>query len=310
MIIAHRGASSMAPENTLTAFEKAIEVGADCIELDVRRSSDDSLMVIHDETIDRTTNGSGKVDSYSYQQLKAFSAGYADKFGSDYYFEKIPTLFEVLKLAKGKVKVCIDTKNCPESMVIAQVNKSDIKGDVFLMSYNIDKLIRIESFDPEIKTVLIKNILTGIDIEMAEEAGLHAVSGSPFSNPFLAKKAHDSGLEYWAGVVADPADAQKLFGYGVDAVLTDHPQLMIMKSRPLLRVFPMPFRDFLIIQMKFPDEINQAVIITPDGKIVYHFPEPYKQIMYWKPDAHIKQGWYLVYIIQDNEMIVEKVLYY
>lgn len=168
-IIAHRGASSIAPENTLTAFSKAIDLGVSCIEVDIRLSKDDSVMVIHDETLDRTTNGSGKVSDFSYQNLKNLSAGYASKFGSEFNHEQIPSLFEVLQLANGKVNVCIDLKNIPENKVIEIIDKMDMAQDVFLMSYNVDKLRRISSNFNEFRIVLIKNMLTSIDIELAHE---------------------------------------------------------------------------------------------------------------------------------------------
>jgi len=109
-IIAHRGASSIYPENTIAAFSKAIELRVGFIEVDLQLSKEDSIMVIHDETLNRTTNSSGNVSEFTYQQLKELSAGYSKKFGSDFINEKIPSLFEVLKLAEREIKVCIDLK--------------------------------------------------------------------------------------------------------------------------------------------------------------------------------------------------------
>jgi len=108
LIIAHRGATSLAPENTMASFILAIEMGVDFIELDVQESLDDSLMVIHDSTVDGTTNQVGNVNTYTYTQLKAMDAG--SHFSSAFAGEKIPSLFEVLSYAKGKAKICIELK--------------------------------------------------------------------------------------------------------------------------------------------------------------------------------------------------------
>jgi glycerophosphoryl diester phosphodiesterase len=309
-IIAHRGASSLAPENTLVSFEKAIELGVDYIELDIRLSADDSVMVIHDETLERTTNGSGRVDALSYEALKKLSAGYESEFGNSYGDEKIPTLMEVLKLAKGKVKVCIDMKNVPETSVVVEVEKVNMAEDVVLMSYNIDKLKRLEDLVPKFKTVLINNNLTSIDIELAQKAGAFAVSGSWVSNPLLIKTAHNKGLEFWVGIIADPAKAQTLFDLGVAAVVTKHPQRMVMSRSPMFGVFPNPFEDYIILQLKSPSETILADIIDQDGKIIYRFPKPYESVMQWQPGEHVKSGWYLIFIIQNREVMVGKILYH
>ena len=102
-IIAHRGVSSLAPQTTLPAFQLGIDLNVDYIELDVQKSSDDSLIVIHDATVDATTSYSGLVSSYSYNDLKLMDAG--SWFSNDYIGTEIPTLFEVLAMAQGKIKV-------------------------------------------------------------------------------------------------------------------------------------------------------------------------------------------------------------
>lgn len=109
MVIAHRGFSGQAPENTLASFQKAVELGSDMIELDVRFSKDGQVVVIHDDTIDRTTNGRGKVADYTLKELKQFDAG--SWFAPQFSGERIPTLKEVLELVKGKVLVNIEIKD-------------------------------------------------------------------------------------------------------------------------------------------------------------------------------------------------------
>jgi len=108
LIIAHRGSSSVAPENTLTAFSGAVTECADAVEFDVHLTKDDQIVVLHDDRIDRTTNGSGLVGDFTLSELKRFDAGswFNEKFSS----EKIPSLAEVLDLLRGKVAINIEIK--------------------------------------------------------------------------------------------------------------------------------------------------------------------------------------------------------
>jgi glycerophosphoryl diester phosphodiesterase len=111
-IIAHRGFSSIAPENTLVAFQKAIECKADYFELDVHKTKNDSIVVVHDSSINRTSSNDfkGKIAEMNYSDLTTVKVGYSEKFDDKYENEKIPTLREALELAKGKIKVCIEIK--------------------------------------------------------------------------------------------------------------------------------------------------------------------------------------------------------
>ncbi len=308
-IIAHRGASSIAPENTMAAFVKAIKAGVDYIEVDLRLSKEDSIMVIHDETLDRTTDGSGNVNQLNYQQLKYLSAGYSDKFGSDFLNEKIPTLFEVLKLAKGKVSICIDIKNTSERPVLELVDKMDMKDEVVLMSYNIEKLKRIKLANHQIKTVLIKNTLTTIDIEIAKKTGAYGVSCAYISPAYLIKKAHDYGLVFWTGIISDPAKAERLFQQNVDAVFTNYPQLMTMSKEDELTVYPNPFSKGITIQLNNPEKVMSIQIVDVMGAIVYQSNGPFPILLKWQPDNNIRKGLFFIYIMEKDKIFCDKILF-
>ena len=308
-IIAHRGASSIAPENTITAFSKAIDLGVGYIEVDLRFSKEDSIMVIHDETLDRTTDGTGKINQYTYHQLKGFSAAYVDKFGQDFIDEKIPTLFEILMLAKGKVNVCIDMKNTTETLIIQQIEKMGMIDEVFLMSYNLEKLKRIKSVNPGIRTIFIKNTLTSMDIGTANEYGVFGVSTSYFSPLYLVGKAHEKNLELWMGIVSDPAKAETLLGQNVDAIFTNHPQLMTMESEKQILVSPNPFFKEVNIGLLNPENVESAFIVNIRGEIVLEFTKPFSQPFIWQPGSHIPKGIYLVYVISNERINFEKFLY-
>ncbi|HET8644390.1 MAG TPA: glycerophosphodiester phosphodiesterase family protein, partial [Vicinamibacteria bacterium] len=107
LIIAHRGDSAHRPENTLASFASALEVGADLVELDVQLTRDGHPVVIHDPTVDRTTDGQGKVVDFTLPELRRLSAGYPGRFGAAYAGERVPTLAQVLNFLRGRCKVMI-----------------------------------------------------------------------------------------------------------------------------------------------------------------------------------------------------------
>ena len=309
-IIAHRGASSIAPENTFSAFNKAIEAGAGFIEIDLRFSKEDSIMVIHDETLDRTTNGKGEVKNYDYNYLKTLSAGYPAKFGNDFTGEKIPTLYEVLKLAKEKVNICIDIKNTPETPVIEMIDKMQMKNSVVLMSYNVEKLKRIKAKAPLIKTVLIKNILSSVDLEVAKNIGAYGVSGGYVTPVSIIKNAHEKGLQCWFGIVNDPGKAERLFEKEIDAVFTDYPQLMTLTKENRVNCFPNPFSKEITIVFDDPGSVRKVKIIDINGSLIKEFGTPIPKSLYWQPGKNTGKGLFFVYIFEGDRVDCKKVLYY
>src|SRR5881275_3461624 len=136
----HRGNADECPENTLTSFRSAIELGVDVIELDVHRSEDGALPVIHDHLLDRTTDGSGLVRDYTMAELKRLDAG--SWKNPRFKGERIPSLDEVLALAKGQVGVAIEIKNLPlpysgiEELVVEAVRGAEMMRDVVVISFD------------------------------------------------------------------------------------------------------------------------------------------------------------------------------
>ena len=308
-IIAHRGASSIAPENTVASYMKAIEAGADFIEIDLRLSKDDSIMVIHDETLDRTTNGTGEVKNYDYNYLKSLSAGYPKKFGQDFTGEQIPTLFEVLKLVKGKVDICIDIKNTPEMPVLIMIEKMTMTDNVVLMSYNVDKLKRIKTKAPQIRTVLIKNILSNVDLEVAKDIEAYGVSGGYVSPVSIIKNAHEKGLQCWLGIVDDPAKTEQLFEKNLDAVFTNYPQLMAMSREDDVTAYPNPFSNYISIPLKHPENIKSIQIVDNTGATIYKSEGPFSTLFKWRPGKNVKNGLFLIYITGQENVFRKKILF-
>lgn len=157
LVIAHRGASAYAPENTTASFKKALEMGANGIELDVHISKDDHLIVMHDERVDRTTNGTGFIKDLTLSELKNLDAG--SWFDNAYIGEQIPTLEEVLDLIKDKnLFLNIELKSGPilyegiERRVIDLITKYNMKENVIISSFNHYSLLTVKEIDPSVKT--------------------------------------------------------------------------------------------------------------------------------------------------------------
>lgn len=148
LIIAHRGASGHAPENTLPAIKKAIEMDADLIEIDVHLTKDDSVIVIHDNTLNRTTNGKGSVLSHTYSEICLLDAGswFSDQFKN----EKIPTLREVLQTVNEQRKILIELK-WPKKGIYDSLPKKVLE---IVHACNAENWVIIQSFEREyLKTI-------------------------------------------------------------------------------------------------------------------------------------------------------------
>lgn len=158
--IAHRGLESIAPENTLVSFILAIEKGADGVELDVQLTKDNQVVVIHDITIDRTTNGTGKVKDKTLAQLKQLDAG--SWFGSKFSKVKIPSLEEVLRMFHGKENVIliIELKNSGlfsklPRKVVGLINYYNMERQIYVASFNLIALWHTKNLNPRIRTSLL-----------------------------------------------------------------------------------------------------------------------------------------------------------
>jgi len=158
LVFAHRGANDMAPENTMAGFEVAIKVGADGIELDVMRCRTGEVVVIHDNTVDRTTNGSGLVGTISLDALRVLDAG--SWFASEYDGQRIPTLEEVLDLV-GRETGCIEIKSKGlrsddvEEEIAAMIRDRGQEGNTVISSFNSMALARMRRAAPELQRALL-----------------------------------------------------------------------------------------------------------------------------------------------------------
>ena len=218
IIIAHRGASKYQPENTFSSFDKAVELGADMIEFDVRLSLDNKLVAIHDSKVNRTTNGKGKVRNMTAQELKELDAGNGNK---------IPLIEEIFSKYSGKIKFVIEMKDQDtEEQLLELIYKHDALENVFIVSFSKKMLKRIKYLEPGITTGLIKFLPKNIEKD-CRECGADVIAVFRyFINGKLVKKTEELGLHLFAWTVNDGIQCRKFKKLGLKGIVTDKPDLL------------------------------------------------------------------------------------
>ncbi|MBD3861054.1 glycerophosphodiester phosphodiesterase [Bacillus sp. 28A-2] len=229
-IIAHRGSSSAAPENTIAAFDLAVQQGADYIELDVQLTLDQHVAVIHDDTVDRTTDGSGLVKSYTLDQLKKLDAG--SWFGERFANERIPTLQEILERYSQRIGILIEIKHPKhqigiEKEVVDIINRFAYSRHIMIQSFDAQALQRVKAFAPSLKTAFI------IKPSILKLAKRKLAVYSSFADCLNMKKTminrwwidciHSFGMDVFIWTVKDQKTANRIKKYPIDGVVTDHP---------------------------------------------------------------------------------------
>lgn len=228
-IFAHRGASAYAPENTLEAFQLAMNQGADGIELDVQLTKDGELVVIHDETIDRVSDGKGAVRDYTLEELKKISV--SNHF-EQYPDVKIPTLREVLELVKpGTMEINIELKTgifwYPEieRKVLELVKEEGMEDRIIYSSFNHYSVQKIKELSPEAGTAyLIGDVMLDVAAYTKNTGikGLHPALFHVKMADFL-KEYKESGIALRVWTVNEKDQIRWLIDEGVDAVITNYP---------------------------------------------------------------------------------------
>ena len=233
-ILAHRGASAYAPENTLPAFELALEQGADGFELDVHLTRDGEIVVIHDETVDRTAKGEGRVVDLTLEELRKldFSAGL-----DGYANCTIPTLREVLELVVGTDKfVNIELKNNIEPYVDlpqkldALVAGLNLAGQVIYSSFNHYSVRDIIAGGTPVPVGVLHQDMLVEPWEYAVKLGaqaLHPHYGLVAVNADYVPQSHEAGLQVNVWTVNDPGHIALMLQDEVDAVITNHPDVAV-----------------------------------------------------------------------------------
>jgi len=220
VIIAHRGASSEASENTLLAIRRALEIGVDGIEVDVRLSADKHPVLMHDERVDRTTNGRGFVSEMSLEELKRLSTPDG---------EKIPTLEEALELVDGKCRLIVELK-VPEAVepALRAVKNHDALSWVIFSSFYHRALLKLSSLNPNVRTGVIVSSQPISPARLALDAKACAIFQKyTYLDRKIVDEAHEQGLDIYAWTVDNVESATRLASIGVDGIVTNRPRLLL-----------------------------------------------------------------------------------
>ncbi|SFD80195.1 glycerophosphoryl diester phosphodiesterase [Paenibacillus catalpae] len=234
---AHRGASAYAPENTMAAFERGLACGADLIELDVQLTKDGEVVVFHDLTVDKTTNGHGPLHDYTLAELRALDAG--SWFSKDFTGELVPTLEEVLAWARDRIRLSIELKQPAdrEDPALAHrtarlVAEHGMNGQAQIMSFRHDLVKAVRDMNADVLTAAICAREVDKPIELLEELGAQILN-TPLQ--FLSKdrvsQLHDRGFYVYGSMSDDPAVFVQLMAMGVDAMDTNVPDVMVEQRR-------------------------------------------------------------------------------
>ncbi len=229
LIYAHRGASALAPENTLAAFLLALQAGADGIELDVMLSRDKELVVIHDSTVDRTTDGTGKVSDLPLSALRELDAG--ARFGEEFRGEKLPTLAEVFETVGGKMRINVELKNYAQplddltSRVIALTERFHLADSVLLSSFNPINLRKARRQNRNIRRGLLVSpgdrLMLGAGGRLFPYHALHPYYEDV--TPEMAADLRVRGKQLNTWTVDDPQALLRLHSIGVDGIISNNP---------------------------------------------------------------------------------------
>ena len=237
-VIAHRAGRGIMPENTMSAIRNAIKIGVDYVELDIRATRDGQLVIMHDGTVDRTTNGKGAVKDLDFATIEALDAG--SKFSAKYAGEKVPTFDQVLALCRNRVHIYVDHKQAPTEQVYAEIKKHGMEKQVVVYNGPRD-LKEWKAVAPHIP------VMPSLPDEFRREGGI-----AEFEK-YLAAEVLDGNIVEWTKELVDQAHAlgvkvyvdnlgpndnpdgfRKAIEMGVDGIQTDYPDQLVayLKTNP------------------------------------------------------------------------------
>lgn len=242
IVVAHRGASGYAPENTLASIKKAIAMGVDMVEIDVQLTKDKQVVLMHDLTVDRTTNGKGKVRDLQFDEIRKLDAG--SWFSSEYAGEKIPTLEEVIETVKGKCKLLIEVKrvktNKPEieAKIIQLIDKYNAYDWCIVQSFETEVVKNIQALDKSVechKLVTMNLSVLPLHLDSRIKTGtIYKYKTVQAINPYFkmlnkrkVDKIHSRGQKIITWTVNEKEDMKRMIEMGVDGIITNYPDRLI-----------------------------------------------------------------------------------
>ena len=219
-IIGHRGACGYEPENTLASFKKAIELDVDMIELDVYVLESGEVVVIHDDKVDRTTDGTGYVTEFSFEQLRTLDAGHG---------QQVPTLSEVLDVIDRQVPVNIELKGDGTAVAVASIiDEYEANGwtddDFIISSFNHVELAQFHALRPHIKIGALIGTIPVDYAAFAQDLGAYSMNpDAEFINQAFVDDAHRRGLKVFVHTINDEGETLRKQALGVDGIFTNFP---------------------------------------------------------------------------------------
>jgi glycerophosphoryl diester phosphodiesterase len=234
LTIAHRGASALYPENTLRAFIAAADLGADMCEFDVRMTRDGEVVVIHDATVNRTTDGRGRVAAMSADAIKGLDAGV--RFGVKFRNEAVPTLAEVAAALSGQcgrrcgMDVELKARGL-EARVCDVLRERRVIENSIVSSFDWDQLKVVAAEEPGLRLALLGEKAPSVLLQAA--ATMHAFAIAPrfdIADAALCAEAHRRGLAVYVWTVDDAPTMRRLIAAGVDGIMTNNPKKLLQMA--------------------------------------------------------------------------------
>ena len=238
LVIAHRGDSAHRPENTLAAFAGALELGVSAVELDIQLTRDGHAVVIHDASLERTTNGRGDVRHMTLAEVRAVSAGYPNRFGSEWAGERVPTLAEALALLRDRARAMVEIKaesvtadetGGIEAIAVAEVRRSRMADKVALISFDQRAIVRLRQLAPDISRgrifgrtsadeVIADARASGSEVVLPHKSQLSAA---------LVARVHAAGIKLATWVVDEPEELRELARFDLYGVGSNRPGVLL-----------------------------------------------------------------------------------
>ncbi|HEX3371229.1 MAG TPA: glycerophosphodiester phosphodiesterase family protein [Candidatus Acidoferrales bacterium] len=234
-VIAHRGASGHAPENTMASFQRAVELGARFIETDLQITRDARVIAFHDLTYERTSTGTGDVHDLSFKQVRKLDAGswFGERDGKSFAGEKVPVLEEILDFAeKNDIIFYLEIKFGQawgiEHIVVATLRDRNASARVVVISFDPSTLDTVQRLDSTMMTGLLCEIPSSDLVERAVRAGARQlVARGDLITTDVVEKAHRAGLQVVAWTINEVDQMQRMIAAGVDGIITDYPERLL-----------------------------------------------------------------------------------
>ncbi len=234
LVVAHRGLKAHAPENSLPAVRQAVQMGVDCVEMDVRATSDDVLVLMHDETVNRTTDGEGPVIDMTFDEIRALHLDTSDFpgfAGEDF----VPSLTEAVDEVRGRALIYLDMKTDRDDLVVAAIQDSSATDFVMVYKGSVDVLERIAAADPDIHLFPSADDIDELDAILARISPVLVEMGGDM-DPAFSAHAHAAGVKVSRDTMTrdisvmwycDPGYWDDYLDAGIDVLQTNWPQYML-----------------------------------------------------------------------------------